>query len=108
MSKVSATEAQEKAILKYLAEGYSLTSMQAVKKFDCLRLSARIFNLKKAGHDIVAPLVYDKKTKKNYASYRLANVEPKSEKAIPGKTVADFSKAIKQVSLNTHNVEKLF
>ena len=46
------TISQEKQILKYLQSGRSLTPLQALSKFDSLRLSARILRLRKAGNDI--------------------------------------------------------
>ena len=39
-------------ILKYLQKGKSITPMEALEKFGCFRLSARIWELKKEGHDI--------------------------------------------------------
>lgn len=46
-----------------------LTPMDAIKGCGCLRLAARILELKKAGHNIVAELVTD--GEKKYSRYRL-------------------------------------
>ena len=44
-------KSQTKAIKDYLEAGNSITSMEAYDKFGCTRLSARIFDLKKAGYN---------------------------------------------------------
>lgn len=46
------TTAQNAAILCHLSQGHTLTTLQALKKFDCFRLAARIFDLRAAGHCI--------------------------------------------------------
>jgi hypothetical protein len=104
----STTESQNTKILEYLKAGYSITTMSALKKFNCFRLSARIKNLRKLDHDIITDMVDDKKSGKRYASYRLAGVEPKIEKAMPGKGIVDFSKAINQVGQSTNTINRLF
>lgn len=43
---------QYKRILEYLEKYKSITSMEAFRKFGATRLSAIIFNMKKAGHNI--------------------------------------------------------
>lgn len=65
------TEAQSKQILEYLQKGNSLTPLEALKMFDCMRLGARVYDLKNQGHDIVTEMVTDAKSGKKYASYRL-------------------------------------
>lgn len=40
-------ESQEGRILKYLREGNKITALEALDKFQCMRLGAVIFNLKK-------------------------------------------------------------
>lgn len=44
--------AQERMIFEHLKKGLKLTPMEALDKFGCFRLSARIFNLRAKGHDI--------------------------------------------------------
>jgi Helix-turn-helix domain len=43
---------QTNAILAYLQSGATLTPLEALDKFGCLRLGARIDDLRKAGHAI--------------------------------------------------------
>lgn len=42
-------DSQEKEIIKFLMGGGSLTPLKALNMFNCLRLSARIFNLRGKG-----------------------------------------------------------
>jgi uncharacterized protein (UPF0303 family) len=95
-NKEHPTESQESKILKYLQKGYSLTPLEALEKFNCFRLGARIKNLRDDGHEILTEMIDDTKNGKRYASYRLAGAEPKKrkERAMPGKSVVDFSKEL--------------
>ena len=43
---------QNQQILKYLQSGKKLSALDALKKFGCMRLGARIHNLKEEGHSI--------------------------------------------------------
>jgi hypothetical protein len=43
---------QREQIAKYLATGRSITALEALDKFKCNRLAARIHELKKMGRDI--------------------------------------------------------
>lgn len=43
---------QNKAILKYLLEGNTLTSREAMLEFGCMRLASRINDLRNDGHNI--------------------------------------------------------
>jgi len=46
-------ESQERQIIEYLQSGLSLTPWQAITKFSCMRLAARIYRLKnRDGYDI--------------------------------------------------------
>lgn len=47
------TQAQEKNILEWLQLGHTLTPLEALQKFGCLRLSARIYDLRDKGHDVI-------------------------------------------------------
>ena len=62
------TQTQTEAILDYLMEGKSITQLQALKNFGCLRLSAIIFNLRKEGFHIITERVGHQ----GYARYTLA------------------------------------
>lgn len=56
-------------ILEYLQKGNSITPIEALDKFGCFRLSARIWELKKDGYDIET--VIETNGNKKFASYRL-------------------------------------
>jgi hypothetical protein len=43
---------QREQIVKYLLSGRSITALEALNKFGCMRLGARIYELKKMGRDI--------------------------------------------------------
>lgn len=64
---------QGKAILQYLLAGNTITSLEALKLFGCLRLSGRIYDLKKAGYEIDMELI-DVGNGKHVASYKLSSV----------------------------------
>jgi len=54
---------QEDSILKYLARGKKLTPLKALRKFGCLRLSGRIYDLKHKGYRIKSEMVKTKSDK---------------------------------------------
>jgi hypothetical protein len=60
---------QEKQILDYLLSGKKLTPIQALKKFGCFRLGARIWNLKRQGWAIGSRLIASKG--KRFSQYYL-------------------------------------
>lgn len=62
-------ESQNKAILKHLEAGNTITAIEALKMFGCFRLSARIFDLKEMGHDIASELVFE--NGKKFSNYYL-------------------------------------
>ena len=45
---------QNERILRYFKSGGTLTSLEALELFGCMRLGARVFDLKREGHDIRA------------------------------------------------------
>lgn len=61
-------KSQKQLILDYLLEGNEITPMDALNKFGCFRLGARIADLKKDGYDIKTRIA---KGGKNYAIYKL-------------------------------------
>ena len=63
------TESQEKQILNYLQSGKSITQLEALNMFDCMRLSARIYRLKKRGHNIKTEMIEE--NGKRFAKYYL-------------------------------------
>lgn len=66
------TQSQEQQILAYLMEGRTLTALEALDKFQCFRLGARVFDLRKAGHNIESR-PYRTPEGKTVAQYTLKN-----------------------------------
>lgn len=66
-------KSQNKQILAYLKRGKSLTAIQALDKFECFRLAARINDLKHEGHNIKSIMV--SKDGKRFAKYLLSTQE---------------------------------
>ena len=60
---------QNNQILNYLKSGKSISPMGALKKFGCFRLGARIFDLKRKGHNIYTE--FTTKKGKTFAEYSL-------------------------------------
>lgn len=60
---------QKLETLIYLQRYGSITPMDALKEFNCFRLGARIWDLRREGHDIFTE--YETKRGKTYARYRL-------------------------------------
>jgi hypothetical protein len=58
---------QAKVILDHLMEGGNLTALDALTKFGCFRLAARIHELRKEGHEIDEQIITH--NGKRYASY---------------------------------------
>jgi len=63
------TKSQAQEIYGYLSSGKSLTPLEALEKFGCFRLGARIYDLKQADHKIETVIV--EKNGKRFASYKL-------------------------------------
>ena len=64
-------KSQNQMIGEYLKAGHSITPLEALEKFGCFRLGARIADLKKQGFDIDTKIVKNEGTGKRYASYSL-------------------------------------
>lgn len=62
---------QTDQILTHLQSGGSITPLEALERFGCLRLGARILDLRNAGHCISSELVNNQYTGKRYARYTL-------------------------------------
>lgn len=45
-------ESQNRKILAHLKKGRTLTPLDALSRFGCLRLGARVYDLRTAGHNI--------------------------------------------------------
>jgi hypothetical protein len=61
---------QSEAILAHLQSGESLTAIQALSLFNCLRLGARVLDLRRAGYDIRSEIIRTP-SGKNVARYTL-------------------------------------
>lgn len=62
-------DSQNNRIFEHLRDGGTLTPLEALDKFGCFRLSARIKNIKDAGFNVITEMV--KSGKKRFASYRM-------------------------------------
>lgn len=63
-------QSQSELILKYLEAGNSLTSLEALRLFKCLRLSGRIYDLKKAGYNDIDKVMVKIKNKRVARYYK--------------------------------------
>ena len=61
---------QKEQIIKHLMKGKSLTPLKALDKFDCFRLSGRIYELREDGHSINTEMI-NLKSGKRIARYSL-------------------------------------
>lgn len=66
-------KSQNEEILDHLRSGRSISPLEALEKYGCFRLGARIFSLKKMGHKIETNMV--EKNGKWFAEYRLEEQE---------------------------------
>ena len=65
------TATQNEAILAHLKAGKAVTPISALTMFGCLRLSARIYDLRAEGNKIDMQRVQDPKSGKYYGRYTL-------------------------------------
>lgn len=65
---------QNKQIAAWLNSGNTITSLEALQRFGCMRLASRINDLRQRGMDIVTEKVITP-TGKRVAQYSLKNVE---------------------------------
>lgn len=65
---------QTDQILNYLQAGNVLTPLEALRKFNCLRLGARIYDLRQQGYVINSLMIKDDKSEKRYARYSLVSL----------------------------------
>jgi len=72
------TTSQSAAILNFLESGGSLTPLEALEKFKCFRLAARINDLRESGHDIQTEMFRDENGKK-FAVYSLPKIQKQGE-----------------------------
>lgn len=84
---------QNESILEYLKAGNSLSPLEALEKFGCLRLGARIWDLEKQGHKIKHDLVTEHG--KTFSRYSILGMSgnPESRLAALGQTPANLGDA---------------
>lgn len=61
---------QNNSILEYLKQGNSITALEALKSFQCMRLASRIGDIKNMGHEVISNMIEIPSGKK-VACYRL-------------------------------------
>jgi hypothetical protein len=64
---------QTDVIRSYLLNGHSITPIDALQRFGCFRLAARIDELRKAGLDIET--IKERHNGKSYARYQIRNAQ---------------------------------
>lgn len=64
------SKSQTERILEYLLEGNSITPLEALQKFNCFRLGARIADIKARGYLVYSEFV-DTPTEKRVKRYYL-------------------------------------
>jgi hypothetical protein len=62
---------QNEAILRHLKAGGSITPLEALRYFDCMRLGARIHDLRELGHNIQVEYIRTAASQKRIARYTL-------------------------------------
>jgi hypothetical protein len=75
LQTMSRLSSQNAMILNFLESGGSLTPIEALEKFQCFRLAARMNDLRKKGYVIQTEILKDDNGK-SYASYSI----PKDQK----------------------------
>jgi hypothetical protein len=56
---MDAIETQNQMIAQHLRSGKSITGLEALNKFGCMRLASRIHDLKEMGMNIMGSMVYE-------------------------------------------------
>lgn len=51
------SESQCNMIAEYMKKGYSITSLEALQRFGCMRLASRIWDLRERGYNIGKKIV---------------------------------------------------
>lgn len=74
------SQSQNNLVLSHLKAGHTITPMEALAKFGCMRLAARIKDLRQSGHHIATTMELDERTGKRWARYSWIK-EAESEKA---------------------------
>ena len=61
---------QTASILEYLKQGNSITALEALNSFQCMRLASRINDIKNMGYEVISTII-EVNSGKKVASYRL-------------------------------------
>lgn len=69
-NEANVRKSQEKRVLAYLKDGYTITQLEALQMFGCMRLSDRIFTLRNKGYNITTKMVVTN-TGKKVGQYKL-------------------------------------
>ena len=66
---------QELEILSHIKRNGSITPLEALQEYGCMRMAARVYDLRSQGHNIVSieKSVMTPKGRKKWAEYRLVN-----------------------------------
>lgn len=64
-------QSQNDLIIKHITQYGSITPIDALKRFGCMRLASRINELRENGFPIVTKIVVSCTTKKRFAKYEL-------------------------------------
>ena len=70
-------ETQNQMIAEYLRSGRSITPLEALRKFGCMRLASRIHDLKGKGMRIAGSMIYDTDDEGNRKRYKVYWLEGK-------------------------------
>lgn len=73
MSTSANTTAQSARILAYLRAGYSLNPLDALNRFGCFRLGARVWDLRREGHAIESKMV--ERNGKRFSEYWISGTD---------------------------------
>ncbi len=69
---IEQSESQNKAIAAWLQKGYALTSLEALRRFGCMRLASRICDLRQKFNMAIECRKIITASGKRVAEYRLA------------------------------------
>ena len=67
---------QNKEILEHLKSGKTITPTEALDKFGCFRLGARVKNLRNQGYQIDTQIEWNAARTKRWAKYSMSDTEP--------------------------------
>lgn len=64
---------QKKQVLHYMVDHKTITALEALSAFGCMRLASRISDLKAEGFPITSKMITDKESGQRYAVYTLGD-----------------------------------